>query len=272
MSLDAQSAETTWNNTEWLGELGNKTEVVKPRFGIVVYRVPTEGFELDENKRQGIEKIVMIQAAANSTGFEARGSLAFIPEWTPATHLDPHFYEDGTPFYAWANAYQYPLNESRVVQTARAFVNGYLYEYADTSGTVVSVNSTGSSDILFFPYLCAYGSQIIGRLSAWCSVFADDELRNYAYSQDLSYYYRVGPGSVGPAKVLFLPFLNSLMDLLSKGPGQIGTDADEGNFTAPNLIMGFLNDNQIAEMTAAMGIFDDEPSLPIDQLPTHHQP
>lgn len=57
---------------------------------------------------------------------------------------DPHFYEDGMPFYAWANAYQYPLNESRVVQTARAFVNGYLYEYADTYGTVVSVNSTGS--------------------------------------------------------------------------------------------------------------------------------
>ena len=57
---------------------------------------------------------------------------------------DPHFYEDGTPFYAWANAYQYPLNKSRVVQTARAFVSGYLYEYADTYGTVVSVNSTGS--------------------------------------------------------------------------------------------------------------------------------
>ncbi|RDH32305.1 phosphoglycerate mutase-like protein [Aspergillus welwitschiae] len=291
-----------------------------------------------------------IQAAVNSTGFQARGSLAFIPEWTPvltnptlqmsqesmtgwkeANDLGyqlraryPHFYEDGSPFYAWANAYQYPLNESRVVQTARAFVNGYLYEYADTYGTVVSVNSTGSvsaignslgpsdmcpafssissggnnvtdfdatwtpkalerinslvsgnltfdeSDILFFPYLCGYESQITGRLSPWCGVFTEDELRNYAYSQDLSYYYKVGPGSVGPAKVLFLPFLNSLLDLLSKGPGQIGTNVDGGSFTIPNLIMAFLNDNQIAEMTAAMGIFDDEPSLPTNQLPTHH--
>ncbi|EHA28115.1 histidine acid phosphatase [Aspergillus niger ATCC 1015] len=279
-----------------------------------------------------------IQAAVNSTGFQARGSLAFIPEWTPVLTnptlqmveggicpiTNPHFYEDGSPFYAWANAYQYPLNESRVVQTARAFVNGYLYEYADTYGTVVSVNSTGSasaignslgpsdmcpafssissggnnvtdfdatwtpralerinslvsgnltfdeSDILFFPYLCGYESQITGRLSSWCGVFTEDELRNYAYSQDLSYYYKVGPGSVGPAKVLFLPFLNSLMDLLSKGPGQIGTNVDGGNFTIPNLVMAFLNDNQIAEMTAAMGIFDDEPSLPIDQLPAHH--
>lgn len=31
-----------------------------------------------------------------------------------------------------------------MVQTARAFLNGYLYEYADSYGTVVSVNSTGS--------------------------------------------------------------------------------------------------------------------------------
>lgn len=57
---------------------------------------------------------------------------------------DPGFYQDGTPFYVWANQYKSPINESRVVQTARAFLNGYLYEYADSYGTVVSVNSTGS--------------------------------------------------------------------------------------------------------------------------------
>ena len=60
------------------------------------------------------------------------------------TILDPDFYQDGNPFYVWANQYKYPINESRVVQTARAFVNGYLYEFADDYGTVVSVNSTGS--------------------------------------------------------------------------------------------------------------------------------
>lgn len=159
-----------------------------------------------------------------------------------------------------------------MVQTAHAFVNGYLYEYADTYGTVVSVNSTGSvsaignslgpsdscpefaatssggnnvtdckfadptsvdttwapkalksinslisgnltfdeTDILFFPYLCGYESQITGRLRPWCGVFTEDELRNYACSQDLSYYSSVGPGSDGPASRLFLPFLESL--------------------------------------------------------------
>ncbi|KAI3059586.1 hypothetical protein CBS147353_10524 [Aspergillus niger] len=54
---DAQSAEAARNNTEWLDELGNNTKVVKPRFGIVVHRVPTEDFDLDAEKRQGIRKI-----------------------------------------------------------------------------------------------------------------------------------------------------------------------------------------------------------------------
>eukprot|EP00136_Aspergillus_niger_P005212 XP_001395701.2 reverse transcriptase [Aspergillus niger CBS 513.88] len=55
---DTQSAETARNSTEWLEELGNNTKVVKPRFGIVVHRVPTEDFELEGNKKQGIEKIM----------------------------------------------------------------------------------------------------------------------------------------------------------------------------------------------------------------------
>ncbi|CAI7633117.1 unnamed protein product [Penicillium crustosum] len=291
-----------------------------------------------------------IQAATQQDGFEARGSLKFIPKWKPvltnptlqlaqesmtgwkeAGDLGyqlrsryPGFYQDGTPFHVWANQYKSPINESRVVQTARAFLNGYLYEYADSYGTVVSVNSTGSpaaignslgpsdscpafgsissggnnvtnwdatwlpralhrinsqirgnltfdeTDILFFPYLCAYESQIEGRLSPWCGVFTENELRNYAYSQDLSYFYGVGPGSIGPSKVLFLPFLKSLLSLLEAGPGQVGVGANGTEFNIPNLIMAFTNDNQLAEMTAAMGIFDFEAPLPDDHIPTHH--
>jgi hypothetical protein len=48
-----------WSHTEWLEELGNDTNVVKPRFGIVVHRDPTGDFDLEENKKQGIEKIMM---------------------------------------------------------------------------------------------------------------------------------------------------------------------------------------------------------------------
>ncbi|KAF7715425.1 Uncharacterized protein PECH_007920 [Penicillium ucsense] len=288
-----------------------------------------------------------IQIALNGSDFEACDTLSFIKDWTPvltnsslqiaqesmtgwkeASDLGyqlraryPGFYEDGNPFYVWANQYASPINKSRVVQTAQAFLHGYLYEFVDTYGTVVSVNSTGSvnaignslgpsdscpkfgatssggnnvtdfdatwtpkalkrinklvrgnltfteSDILFFPYLCGYESQITGRLSDWCGVFTEDELRHYAYSQDLHYYYNVGPGSDGPARNLFLPFLESLITLLSEGPGQTGIAADGSHFDIPRLIMSFLNDNQIAEMTSAMGIFDNEKPLPLNRVP-----
>jgi acid phosphatase len=64
------------------------------------------------------------------------------------TSPDPGFYEDGNPFPVWANEYSYPINTSRVVQSAQAFLQGYLYPFAQTYGTVVSVNSTGSPDAL----------------------------------------------------------------------------------------------------------------------------
>lgn len=126
------------------------------------------------------------------------------------------------------------------------------------------------TEVLFFPYMCAYESQIEGRLSPWCDVFTEQELRNYAYSQDLSYFYGVGPGSIGPAKVLFLPFLKSLLSLLETGPAQVGVGPNGTSFEIPRLIMAFMNDNQIAEMTAAMGIFDSEGLLPDDHIPAEH--
>ncbi|KAI3018371.1 hypothetical protein CBS147347_9635 [Aspergillus niger] len=55
---DEQSATTARNNPEWLGELGNETKLVKPRFGVVAHRVPTEDFDLDQNKGDSIEKIM----------------------------------------------------------------------------------------------------------------------------------------------------------------------------------------------------------------------
>jgi hypothetical protein len=53
-----QSATTARNNPEWLEELSNDTKLVKPRYGVVVHRVPTECFDLDRDKKCGIEKIM----------------------------------------------------------------------------------------------------------------------------------------------------------------------------------------------------------------------
>jgi hypothetical protein len=55
---DTESAEVARNNTEWLSELGNNTKLVKPRFGVVVHRTPTEDFDLENATTPAIEKIM----------------------------------------------------------------------------------------------------------------------------------------------------------------------------------------------------------------------
>lgn len=55
---DPGSAEAARNNTEWLNELGNNTKLVKPRFGIVVHRTPTENFDLENANSQAIQTIM----------------------------------------------------------------------------------------------------------------------------------------------------------------------------------------------------------------------
>jgi hypothetical protein len=55
---DTESAELARNNTEWLNELGNNSKLVKPRFGIVVHRTPTENFDLENANAQAIERIM----------------------------------------------------------------------------------------------------------------------------------------------------------------------------------------------------------------------
>jgi hypothetical protein len=41
-----------------------------------------------------------------------------------------------------------PRHLSRVGQSAQAFLQGYLYIYAQAYGTVLAINSTGASDAL----------------------------------------------------------------------------------------------------------------------------
>jgi hypothetical protein len=55
---DLESAETARNNTEWLRELGNGTRLVKPRFGVAIHHVPTQGLDLERDKERVIRKIV----------------------------------------------------------------------------------------------------------------------------------------------------------------------------------------------------------------------
>jgi hypothetical protein len=55
---NTESAEIARRNTEWLHKLGNNTRLVKPRFGVVVYRTPTEEFDIETGVAQATEKII----------------------------------------------------------------------------------------------------------------------------------------------------------------------------------------------------------------------
>lgn len=55
---DQESREKAKANTEWMEVLGNGTKLVKPHFGVVVHRMPTEGLQLPENKKEAISQIM----------------------------------------------------------------------------------------------------------------------------------------------------------------------------------------------------------------------
>ncbi|KAK7420355.1 hypothetical protein QQX98_002778 [Neonectria punicea] len=117
------------------------------------------------------------------------------------------------------------------------------------------------SDVNLFPYLCGFESQITGRLSPFCDIFTDEELKQYEYSNDLRYYYGLGPGSGLPQKMM-TPFLQSLVKLLAQGPGIDGIGADGvSSFQVPRLLMSFLNDGQLTELLTASGVFDKQKCL-----------
>ncbi|KAJ2898604.1 histidine acid phosphatase [Zalerion maritima] len=114
------------------------------------------------------------------------------------------------------------------------------------------------SDVTQVPYLCGFESQILGRLSPWCGVFADDELRSYEYWNDLRYFYGVGAGTDLPKKMM-TPYLSDLVGILADGPGQTGASRDgNGTFEFPSLVVAFMNDGQINELAVASGVYDEQ--------------
>ncbi|KAI1139045.1 phosphoglycerate mutase-like protein [Hypoxylon sp. FL0543] len=116
-----------------------------------------------------------------------------------------------------------------------------------------------ASDINQIPYLCGSESHITGRLSPWCDVVTDEELKQYEYSNDLRYYYGVGPGTDLPKKMM-TPFLNTSVGILQNWPSE-GTRADGSTFKIPYILVSFLNDGQLTELVTASGIFDGQPPL-----------
>ena len=127
-----------------------------------------------------------------------------------------------------------------------------------------------TTDVSIMPYLCGFESQITGTLSPWCGVFTDAELKQYEYSQDLRYYYGMGPGTDLPSKMM-LPYLSSLVGILAHGPGINGTYTNGTSYTLPKIITAFMNDGQITELGAAIGVWDNATVLSGTEIPEGYE-
>jgi hypothetical protein len=116
-----------------------------------------------------------------------------------------------------------------------------------------------------FPYICGFESQITGHLSPFCDTFTQEELEQYEYHQDLRYYYGVGPGAA-VSRQMMVPFLNALIQRFVDGPEAEGVAPGSGSFKLPKLLMNFLNDGQLNQLAAAIGVFDEQTPLPTDHI------
>jgi hypothetical protein len=177
-------------------------------------------------------------AAVTSTGYPGAIGNSLAP-----SDMCPNFLDSQGGSYAteWANIYIPPIQKR-----LQAMITGNL--------------TLTANDISQMPYLCGFESQITGRLSPWCNIFTDEELKQYEYSNDLRYYYGVGPGTKLESTMM-MPFLNSLVGLLRQGPSLNGTDSNGSSFALPKLLLAFVNDGQLVELITGSGVFDNHPAL-----------
>jgi hypothetical protein len=125
---NVESAEMARNNTEWLHKLGNNTKLVKPRFGVVVHRTPTEEFDLEADATQAAEKIIEDNDLAEH-GFhieelawmkakdKALGKFASLGIWFDSAEGAEHMLSSGF----LVNQHYIPHVERREIKKKRCF-------------------------------------------------------------------------------------------------------------------------------------------------------
>jgi hypothetical protein len=65
---------------------------------------------------------------------------------------------------------------------------------------------------------------------------------------------------------MMVPFLNALIQRFVDGPEAEGVAPGSGSFKLPKLLMNFLNDGQLNQLAAAIGVFDEQTPLPTDHI------
>lgn len=149
--------------------------------------------------------------------------------------------------------------------SATSWANIYLPPIVDRINHKLVGLQFNSSDVVLFPYLCGFETQITGQRSPWCNVFTDEEILQYEYAQDIRYWYGNGLGStIGPD--MMLGVLSALVQRFVDGPDATYTTSNS-TFHPNKLIAAFTNDGQVNQLASAIGVFDAEPQLPNNHIP-----
>ncbi|KAJ6787269.1 hypothetical protein PWT90_05862 [Aphanocladium album] len=112
-----------------------------------------------------------------------------------------------------------------------------------------------ASDIYQLMYLSVYELTSQGY-SDWTNVFTLDEWVNFGYTEDLSFYYCVGPGNKKYSSARGSVFANASVTLLNEGPEKNGA-----------LFFNFAHDSNITPVLFALGIHVPDQDLPISHIP-----
>lgn len=100
---------------------------------------------------------------------------------------------------------------------------------------------------------CAYEINVRG-LSPFCNLFTKDEFVKYSYGEDLTYYYRSGPGN-NATRDIGAPFWKaSLKYLKEENPEN-------------KIVLLFTHDTHIEILHAALGVVAPKEDLPTDHIP-----
>ncbi|GAB7340829.1 hypothetical protein MBLNU457_7191t1 [Dothideomycetes sp. NU457] len=160
-----------------------------------------------------------------------------------ASDLCPAYLDNSGGVYAtnWSNVYTPPI-----VNRINSLVKG--------------INFT-ASDVTTFPVLCGFETPITGRRSPWCEVLRQNEIEAFEYAQDIRYWYGSGKGAGPVDQKLMLPFLTAVVQRLVDGPNHTYHNGNSSYNSNP-LIATFSNDGQINQLAAAIGVFDNQDSLP----------
>lgn len=131
--------------------------------------------------------------------------------------------------------------------------NDYLERASARLNTLSPGFNLTESDIYDMLGYCGFELNVRGE-SKMCEIFTQEELINWAYSKDLSFYYSNGPG-YELSTPLGSVFVNNTYTLMK-----------QGNEYPYNLTFSFSHDSDLMTYTTALGIFEPDYDLPTNEV------